>query len=102
MKKVLEGRLYNTDTAKKLASWENMENATDFSWYEETLYRTKTGRYFVYGEGNAMSPYAKQISSVSWKWGEKIKPLTPEEAKAWAERLSSDRYNEIFGQAEEA
>ena len=46
----------------------------DPAGYEETLYRTKRGLYFVCGRGGSESPYAE---------GEDIRPLTEKEAKAW-------------------
>ena len=46
----------------------------DPAGYEEKLYKTKGGLYFVWGLGGADSPYSE---------GEDIRPLTEKEAKAW-------------------
>ena len=46
----------------------------DPAGYEEKLYKTKGGLYFVWGLGGADSPYGE---------GEDIRPLTEKEAKAW-------------------
>lgn len=48
----------------------------DPAGYEEALYKTKGGLYFMWGIGGADSPYNS---------GEDIRPLTEEEAEAWLE-----------------
>ncbi len=48
----------------------------DPAGYEETLYQTKQGLYFVAGKGGENSPYAE---------GEDIRPLSADEAAAWQE-----------------
>lgn len=98
MKKVIEGVLYNTETAKWLAVWRNAGSWRDFSHCEETLYRTKSGKYFIHGEGGAMTKYAQSSGQNSWSGGEKIEPVSRKTAQEWAEeKLSGDEYQEIFG-----
>ena len=46
----------------------------DPAGYEETLFQTRTGFYFVLGRGGDASPYAK---------GEDVRPLSVEEAESW-------------------
>lgn len=102
MKKVINGTLYNTETARKLGSWSNTYNYRDFNYCEETLYRTKSGKFFVHGEGGAMSKYAQTISSNEWSGGEKIIPCTYDEARKWAEdHLDGDDYIAAFGEPAE-
>lgn len=102
MKKIINGKLYDTETAKKVAEWSKNCARNDFSYYEEELYSKKTGEFFLYGEGNAASPY-NEYSYGSYTGGEKIVPLTYEEAREWAERkLDADEYIELFGEPEEA
>lgn len=102
MKKVIDGALYNTETAQKLGGWSNTYNYRDFNYCEETLFRTKAGKYFIHGEGGAMSKYAQTISSNEWSGGEKIIPCTYDEARKWAEKyLTGDEYIEIFGDLED-
>ena len=99
MKKYINGKKYDTETAKEVVS--RSHNAiSDFSWYEETLYRKKTGEFFLHGEGHAASPYRERNDAMGmWGPGSAIKPLTFEEARAWAEEnLSGDEYESIFGE----
>lgn len=98
MRKVINGARYDTESAKKIGSWENMEDAGNLHYYSETMYRTKSGKYFLFGEGGPGSKAAKQTEENSWAWGEKITPISEEAAKKWAsEYLNADKYEAIFG-----
>ena len=102
MKKVLNGKMYDTDTATKLASWCNMQDFSNFNYVDETLYRKRTGEFFLYGEGGPMSKYAVSTGSNSWSGGEMIIPLTLSAAQEWAEEhLDGDDYQKIFGEVAE-
>lgn len=101
MKKIINGKRYDTKTAKELNSY-SYGYPRDFEHWEETLYRKNTGEYFLYGEGGPSSKYAESAGGNSWTGGEKIIPLSLEEAKQWAEKhLDGDEYEEIFGAVEE-
>ena len=52
-KKIINGRMYNTDTTEVLGSWDNGYPRGDFSFEEQTLHKKKTGEYFVYYSGGA-------------------------------------------------
>lgn len=102
MKKIIKGKVYDTETAKKVASWYSSYARNDFHYYEEELYQKKTGEYFLYGEGNAASPYSKSCGQNEWCGSEKITPMTFNEAQEWAEKhLDGDEYCEIFGEPDE-
>ena len=102
MKKVINGKLYDTEKAQRLASWENIQDVRSFSHMEETLYRKRTGEYFLHGEGEARTRYARQYESNMWGHGEEIVPLTVQAAQKWAEEhLDGDEYEKIFGTVDE-
>jgi hypothetical protein len=103
MKKVINGSLYNTETAQCLGYVEPAgSNQRDFNYYCETLYRTKSGKYFLHGEGHGNSRYGEWHGN-SGGWGEQIRPYTPDEAREWAEEnLTADEYAKAFGEPEEA
>jgi hypothetical protein len=102
MKKIIKGKKYDTDTAKKLDSYTNGYNYGDLNMIQETLYIKKTGEYFLYGYGGANTDYAEPCGSGSRTSGEMIKPFTEREAKSWAEEhLSGEEYESIFGEVEE-
>lgn len=101
MKKVITGKMYDTDTAKAVGMF-SRGNRYDFHFVSETLYKKKTGEFFLYGEGGAMSKYAVTIDCNSWCGGERITPITEDDAKEWAEiNLDGDEYESIFGTVEE-
>ena len=101
MKKVVQGVLCDTTTARLVGEFQH-SNRNDFHFYREELYRTKSGKYFLHGEGHAASPYAKKVAQSEWAPGEAIKLLPPEAARQWAEEhLDGDEYIAVFGEADE-
>lgn len=102
MKKVIDGKRYDTDTAKKLA-YDSYSNPRDFNHWVEELYRKNTGEFFLYGCGGPMSRYAVSTGQNEWSGGEKIMPLSIEAAQKWAEEhLDGEEYEKIFGAVEES
>ncbi len=102
MKKVIDGKLYDTETAEKLGGRESPFNYGDFNYFWEALYRTEKGAYFIAGEGNAMSPYSEPVPNGRGP-GTGLRPVSEAEARRWVEEyLDADDYEEIFGVPEEA
>lgn len=101
MKKIINGKRYDTDTATLIGN-AGYGHPGDFEYWEENLYRKKTGEFFIHGEGGAMSKYSRKTGQNEWSGGEEIRPLTLREAQDWAEKyLDADEYEEIFGRIEE-
>lgn len=84
MKKIIDGKRYDTSTAEVVAQWENDYPQNDFNYCEETLYKTRKGNWFVAGEGGPMSAYAKSTGN-STTGGADLRPLTADEARQWME-----------------
>lgn len=102
MKKIINGKLYDTDTAKQVGSNYYGEGPRDFRHYSETLYRKRTGEYFLYGEGGPMSRYAESIGQNQWSGSEKIIPMDYKAATEWAEKnMDADEYQAEFGDVSE-
>lgn len=96
MKKVINGKMFNTESAKMLGRWENDFPTNDFSYCKEELYLTKSGNYFLYGTGGPLSIYGKRIGS-NIHGDSVINAFTESEAKEWAEEhLSGDEYENAF------
>lgn len=103
MKKVIGGRRYDTETAEHIADGGNGYPIDDFNCCLEELYRKRTGEFFIYGYGGPYSKYCAWSSYNSCGFGEKIIPITIDEAKAWVEEyLDGDQYEEIFGKVDES
>lgn len=101
MKKIINGRKYDTDTATEIGTCSGGEGPGDFHYFTETLYRKRGGEYFLYGYGQGLSRYA-QRSGGAWGPGEAISPLTYEGARSWCEEnLSTEEYEAEFGEVSE-
>ena len=98
MKKIINGRVYDTSTASFAGTWDNgVYGGLDS--VSETLYRKHTGEYFLLGEGGARSKYAKTAGDNHWSGGVQIIPLTWDAARQWSEEhLDPDAYEDMFGE----
>lgn len=74
MKKIIRKKLYDTDTAQLVAS-RAFSYYGDPAGYEEKLYQTPEGLYFLYGIGGETSPYPDPA----------IKAVSKANAQKWQE-----------------
>ena len=72
MKKVICKVEYDTETAELVAKFTS-GNFGEADGYEESLYKTANGKFFLYVNGGEESPYKK----------EDIKRLAPAKADEW-------------------
>jgi hypothetical protein len=86
MKRIIDGKRYDTETATEVAYHSSGGGRSDFNYYEETLYRTALGAWFTAGEGGARSKYSRSCGQNQLSAGEGIDVLTPAEALALLER----------------
>ena len=101
MKKIINGRLYSTETAKEIYAWDNGFYGS-FRYFSEALYQKKTGEFFIFGQGGAMSKYAQPCGENNWGYGERIIPVSESDARKWMEdHADADTYIEVFGEVEE-
>lgn len=101
MKKIIRGRQYDTEKAQRIGSWDNGMSGGDLDYMGETLYRKRTGEYFIEGRGGARSAYA-EVDGNMMAPGCRIVPLTFDQARSWAEEhLPPERYESAFGAADE-
>jgi len=85
MEKLIDGKLYDTDDAEKIATWRNMRDCSNFDYMHETLYRTDSGNWFIHGEGHAKTRYASNNGDMRG-FGEDIRTLSEDEAFQWCQR----------------
>ncbi len=92
LRRVIDGKLYDTSTAKYICMGNYWNERVSKDFYEY-LFIKKTGEFFRYDD--------------KWTdWGninnfQKIVPLTEGEARAWVENFCNERYEEIFGEVQE-
>ena len=101
MKKIINGRKYNTETARCVGIYE-VGVGDNLYGFSEELYRKRNGEYFLYGAGGPGSKYSKTIGCNEWSGTEEITPMAYEEARSWAEKhLDADEYEAEFGDVPE-
>lgn len=87
MKKIIRGRRYDTETARKVGCKTEQAQYGDVDY---ALYRKRTGEYFVHAEFSYMLDDGNP---------DYIKPLSEDEANEWAqEHLNADVYESEFGE----
>lgn len=99
MKRVINGKRYDTDTATPVAEWGNDLSDSDFRAESETLYLTRKGAWFLHGSGGPLSSYAVVSHGGREQSGSSvIEPYTPDAAKEWLEsRGQYDALERFFG-----
>lgn len=56
MKQIINGKTYNTETAKLIVRGDNNLSINDIYYRTEELYRTKKGNYFIVDRNNKIWP----------------------------------------------
>jgi len=101
MKRIIEKKLYDTDTDTEIGG-NGYSTPNDFRHFYERLYRRSNGGYYLHGEGGPLSKYSVSAGTNEISGGEKIIPLTPAEARDWAaDNLDADDYIKEFGAPDE-
>lgn len=75
MRKIIDRKIYDTETSEKIADYWNGVSTNDFNYISEDLYRTIKGAWFLNCEGGTNTVYD----------GKEIKPLLDYEAYEWLE-----------------
>ena len=97
MRKVIQGLIYNTDTAAEVCRVPCSLARTDFGWHRTTLYRTPRGRFFVAGEGGPLSRWGEKVAGNNWVAGSGLQAIGQAEACELMEAAECDP--EAFGAA---
>lgn len=102
MKKVINGRVYDTDTARLVCEWDNGEMPSGLAYVYHGLYRKKTGEFFLHICGGAASNWAKPTETGGTRWAEHVVLATYDEARALVEAHgTADEYEALFGLCED-
>ena len=83
MKRVIAGRIYNTETATEIACIDRTHS--DFADHTTRLYRTKNGNYFLAGNGGPQSRWSQSFGNNSWSGGSGLIPIDKDDARDFAE-----------------
>jgi len=82
---IINGKRYDTKTAKKVASTWNQRGGDDFLHIREELFKTPKGEYFLRGQGGAQTKYSVQYGNARYG-GSRIVLMTAVEARGWLEQ----------------
>lgn len=92
VKRIIEGKTYNTETATQIAGWDHDEGPYE---HGDFLYQTRFGAFFSY----------QYLNGTGEDDHDTITPLGPEEARSWLESKRSwdpDLIEKLFGEMPEA
>jgi len=87
MRKIKNGKRYDTDAALEVAYFWNGLSPDDPRHLNERLYKTAKGAWFLHGSGGANTRWS-EICGYSTSRGEDIVPMTSTEALEWCEESS--------------
>ena len=93
MKQIINGKRYDTEKAENIANAANGCNRDDFNYFDEDLYITKSGQFFLAGQGHAKTKYASKSYDGMRGIGEGIFPLSAAEAQRW---LEDNRHTDVL------
>ena len=89
MRKVIEGKVYDTETAEQVGS-DSYSHYGEFQYWCDELFHTEKGNWFLYGEGGEKFSYARTVEQNASNGGNDITPLTKKEALGWLEVHNPD------------
>lgn len=99
MRRAIDGRAYNTETATLICDTGNDESVTDFRCEQSNLYVTKKGAHFISGNGGPLSRFSVPDGN-GQRGGASVIPLSREQAFAEIQRCAghnTDLITEFFG-----
>lgn len=96
MKKVIDGKVYNTDTALLVGQWDNGLPSGGFEYCDEALYLSPGKQFFLWGEGGPMTRWSRSNGKETWGISD-IVLLSPYKALYWeGEHLDRDIVLKFF------
>jgi hypothetical protein len=90
MKKIIDGKRYDTETAECVYRWDNGHYPSDFRYRYKFLYRTKNGAWFIHHEGGALTDMAQPCGSNSTCGSEALEAISAEDAYEFLEANSGE------------
>lgn len=104
MKKIINYKKYDTETARVVGNWISGSKEED-NYRDETLYCKKNGEYFLDDKGGMCSDYHTAFwidyDCEHGDWEELI-PFSKEDAQEWVMmHMDGDAYEAEFGEVDE-
>ncbi len=92
MKRIINKKCYNTETAEFIQEYWNGVSKGDFEYVYEKLYRTQKESWFLHASGGAMSDYCCSYGKCTCG-NTVIIPFSEDETYDWLEK--NNKVNEI-------
>lgn len=80
MKKIIDGKRYDTEKAELIFEWDNGVFPNDFRFREKNLYRTQNGNWFLVHQGGALTDMQVPSGSNSCSGSSDIEPISENDA----------------------
>lgn len=90
MRKMIDGKRYDTDQAELVYEWCNGHYESDFNYRSKALYRTASGAWFLRHEGGALTDMARRCGSNSYCGGDAIEAISDDDAYGFLEAHSDE------------
>ncbi|MCD2175355.1 hypothetical protein [Rhizobium sp. C4] len=100
--KVIGGKLYNSATATEICTYESGDYTDDFRYELTSLYITTRGRFFLAGEGGALTRWSQPSGNNGSTGGVGLSPLDATEAREFAEQHADADTVAAFFEVEDA
>lgn len=84
MKIISNRKIYDTEQALEITSARH-SRPNNISWYDETLYVSKNGAWFLAGEGGPLSHYGIDLGEGNKEGARKLTPMSTGEVIIWLE-----------------
>ena len=103
MKRIVNGKRYNTGTATLLCNISRGGfSRSDFAYDDTNLYITDKGNFFIAGQGGARSRWAQSYGQNGSQGGSGLRPIDKNDARALLEQYGSAAQVEEHFTVEEA
>ena len=100
MKKIINGKLYNTETAKLICGY-SFGNPNDFRRIDESLHKSPNGQFFIEYDGGPLTEYAVKFGQHEFRGSNGIRLVDIDEAKEFVESHGKHNdYINAFGEPE--
>lgn len=90
MKKVIEGKVYNTETATLIGELCCSSYPGDFRYHKTGLYQSPKGTYFLAGSGGPKSMWSQSEGNSGYSGGSGLVTIPADEARSHAEDMDLD------------
>jgi len=96
MKRIVNGKVYNTETAELVHEWWNGRSTSDFRHRSKDLYRTKKGAWFILHAGGPMTDMAVSCGSNNYTGSKSIEPISEGDVLAFLETHGGEEVLEKY------